>query len=208
MNPHSPVYRYRNYIFIYFGELLLGDVIILNSVSYGLRKLRTLDIVLLGVLMGSGFVIKQFSIMILSNNNRLTFVFLITAIISYWYGPWWLAGVAGLSDVLGTFLSGQPYFPGFTVSAICGAIVYGLFFYRKKVTMPKIIGAQLVISIFINLVLNTFWLAVMSGYQTTFFGMLAVRFLPELFTTLIQIVALYFVLTSKTFSKMTNRLFN
>ncbi|GHP12809.1 folate ECF transporter [Lentilactobacillus fungorum] len=176
----------------------------MKSVSLGFRKLRTVDVVVLGVLMALALILGRLTVG--TQFLRLSFGFIMIAITSYLYGPLWSATTAALGDIIGTLISGSPYFPGFTVSAILGAAIYGVFFYDKQISWQRVIFSQLLIAVLVNTVLNTLWLTVM--YQTPFFGLLPVRLLKEIIMTPIQIAILYFVLNSKTFQTIKDRLLN
>ena len=55
------------------------------------------------------------------------------------------------------------FFPGFTVSAALGGIIYGAFLYKKKVTLPRVFASQLLVKIAVNILLNTLWLNMLYG---------------------------------------------
>ncbi|MBU9788999.1 folate family ECF transporter S component [Lentilactobacillus sp. IMAU92037] len=176
----------------------------MKSLSLGFRKLRTLDVVVLGVLMALALILGRFTVG--TQFMRLSFGFIVVAITSYLYGPLWSSTTAALGDIIGTLISGSPYFPGFTVSAILGAAIYGFFFYNKEITWKRVIVSQLIIAVLVNAVLNTFWLTVL--YKTPFFGLLPMRTLKEVIITPIQIAILYFIMNSKSFEMIKNRLLN
>lgn len=174
----------------------------MKSLSLGFRKLRVLDIVVLGVLMALALVVGRFTVG--TSVIRLSFGFVITAIASYLYGPLWSSTIAALGDIIGTVISGNIYFPGFTISAILGATIYGLFFYNQQITWKRVIISQLIIAVFINAILNTLWLTIL--VKTPFWGLLPIRIFKEIIVTPIQMAILYFVLNSKQFEIIKNRL--
>ncbi len=101
----------------------------------------------------------------LSPDNRISFGFIATASAGYLLGPVPAAVMAMAADVLGYILnpSGGAFFPGFTLSAGIGGFVYGLLLYRqpiKKILIPVII-AVFVNTLFVNIILNTWFLSVM-----------------------------------------------
>ena len=55
------------------------------------------------------------------------------------------------------------FFPGFTISAVLGGMIYGAFLYKKKVTVPRVFAAQLLVKVFVNILLNTLWLNMLYG---------------------------------------------
>src|SRR5699024_555922 len=94
---------------------------------------------------------------------RISFGFLPSAMIGMLFGPW-TAGIAGaLADLAGIFLFGGSgaYFPGFTLSAFLGSFFYGFYLYKKPKTWGRVILTVLVITLVVNLGLNTLWLVIM-----------------------------------------------
>ncbi|MGF7436479.1 folate family ECF transporter S component [Lentilactobacillus senioris] len=170
--------------------------------SFTFKKLRTLDIVVLGLLLAAGLVLNQLKFG--TQFIQFGFGFVVTALISTWYGPWWSVAIAAISDIVGTILTGGVYFPGFTVSAILGAFIYGVFFYRRNISWPTVITAQLIIAVVVNTLLNTLWLTLM--YKTPFWALVSTRLVKEVIITPIQIIILYFVLNSRFIKTLYNRL--
>ncbi|MDT6980683.1 folate family ECF transporter S component [Levilactobacillus zymae] len=167
-----------------------------------LPKLDTLSMVTMGLLMAVQLVVSRFTI---SNQfMRLSFTFLVAALLAKWFGPWWGMMTAALVDIVGTLMTGGPYFVGFTISAIVGSLIYALFFYRQPITWWRIIVAQLLVVVLVNIGLNSEWLVIM--YHTPLWGILPVRLMKEAVTTPIQIVLLYVVLKSHVIQNLEHRL--
>lgn len=174
----------------------------MKSLSLSGRKLRVVDIVVLAIFMSLLLILSRFTVGV--RIWRLSFGFIVMAIASSLYGPWWSASIAAMADVIGTLTSGSVYFPGFTLSAILGAMIYGYFFYGKKVTVKRVVIAQLLIMIFVNTILNTYWLTIL--YKTPFLAALPIRVIKEVVITPIQMAIIYFVLNSNTLKNIQNRL--
>ena len=170
--------------------------------TFTFKKLRTLDITVLGVFLAAELVLNRFTI----GNQfiKLGFGFIVVALVSTWYGPWWSAMVAAIADIVGTTISGGVYFPGFTLSAILGAIIYGLFFYNQKTSWLTVTIAQLIIAITVNTLLNTFGLTVM--YKTPFWALVSTRIVKEIIVTPIQIIILYLILNSQLIKRLYTRI--
>lgn len=133
-----------------------------------------------------------------------TFSFLATAVLASMYGPIIAGIVGGVYDVFVTLLSGQMYLPGFTVSAVLSAFIFGLFLYKNEKFSPwKAILAQLVITLLVNTFLNTLWLSMSTltaGYS--FKVLLMTRLIKQLITTPIQMVLLVVVLGNPIMQKL------
>jgi len=123
---------------------------------------------------------------------RVSFTFLPIAIFSMLFGPLRGGLVAAIADILGCFIfSPALFFPGFTLSAFMSGMIYGYFFYNKKITLSKIIIVNLIIFLFIVLTLNTLWFSILyhNAAQLFFLG----RFLKCLILLPLQIAMIYAV---------------
>ena len=102
---------------------------------------------------------------IVSSFLEISFAFLAIAAAGMLYGPV-MAGIIGvLADTLGFFLSpaNGAFFPGFTLSAFLSGFVFGLFFYKKKITLKRVIAASIVHMVLFNFILTPIWLNIMYG---------------------------------------------
>ncbi len=87
------------------------------------------------------------------------------AVIAMLYGPV-AAGIAGgLNDVVGYIIApvGGAYIPGFTISMILLGIVYGVAFYKEEIKLWRITIAEVIITLFINILLGVTWFIVFYG---------------------------------------------
>ena len=88
------------------------------------------------------------------------------------------------SDLIGFLIFPQgPFFPGYTLSAALGAMVYSLFFWRRKVTSSSILCAKLTVNVLINAALGSLWSVICYGTKAyeVYFGLSLVKnlvFLP------------------------------
>lgn len=164
----------------------------------------TEQIAVLGVLMGLRIAMSRLSIMI-GPNNRLSFGFIIAAIIGMLFGPW-VAGISSIgTDLLTSFLFGQPggMFIGFTFSAFVGGFIYGVFLHRKEIKWQHILGAVLLNTLFTNLVLNTLWVNIM--FQTPIKALLVTRIPNNLIMGPIRFGLIYLALTNKQLQSIFDR---
>ena len=100
--------------------------------------------------------------------------FAATALCALLYGPWWAAGVAALGDVLGSLLFPTgAYFPGFTLTAACTGLLFGLCLYRRGADWRfPVLGAVLNCAL-ISYLANTAMISFISG--TSYTALLGVR---------------------------------
>ncbi|WP_268913064.1 folate family ECF transporter S component [Lentilactobacillus sp. SPB1-3] len=165
-------------------------------------KLHTFDVAMLGIIMALGLIADRLTFS--TKSIQIGAGFIVVVMASYLYGPIWSATVAGLTDIIGTLISGQVYNVGFTISAILGALIYGWLLYDRPVKLTRVVVAQLLIGIFVNLLLNTLWISLM--YQTPFIALIATRGLKELIMTPIQMGIVYTILKSSQFARIKDKI--
>ena len=119
--------------------------------------------------------------------------YLITALLGMLYGPFTAALAAGAGDLIKYLLKPDgAYFFGFTLTAMLGGVVYGVFFYREKCTIPRAIASKATVSLLLNCLLNTVWVSWLYGMP--FLGALGPRVIKNLMALPFEIVLLYIVL--------------
>ena len=95
---------------------------------------------------------------------RIGFSGLPNQVVDYLFGPWIGAIFGGAMDIIKWFASGDgDFFPGFTITAMLGAVIYGFFLYNRPLKLVNVILSQLTVKIVCNIVLNTLWLNMLYG---------------------------------------------
>lgn len=160
------------------------------------------SISIIGLLMGLDIVLTRF-IAIETPIVRISFGFLPIAIIAMLYGPWIAGTAAAISDFMGIILFPKValYFPGFTLSAFLGGIIYGLILYKKPKTLMRVIVAVLLTTLIINLGLNTLWVKMI--LDKAIYVIFPARVVQNLVLAPINCVLLYVVLQNKALRKAT-----
>lgn len=95
---------------------------------------------------------------------RIGFSFLPVAIAAIMFGALPAGIAAAVADVLGMmiFPSGA-FFPGFTLSAFLGGVIYGVILHNKRVSISRTIVSVMCITVFVDIMLNTYWLTILTG---------------------------------------------
>jgi len=95
---------------------------------------------------------------------RVGFGFLPIAAAGILLGPVWAGIAAAIADILGMMIFPKgAYFPGFTVSAFVGGLIYGVAFYKRHVSLFRSTIAVAAIIVIIDLFMNTYWLTIITG---------------------------------------------
>jgi len=99
----------------------------------------------------------------------ITFVHITDALTAMFFGP--IAGMAfGFAgDFLGFLASGGAggvYFPGFAFSEMATCFIFACFFFKRKITVPRVTIAWLINLFAVLIGLNTLWLMLVYGMGT------------------------------------------
>lgn len=160
-----------------------------SSSARELKNLRSLIIAALFIALD--LVLDRVSIYV-TPELKISVGFVTIAMIGFLFGPVMGMAAGGLTDIIGYILNPHgAYFPGFTVSAILGGLVYGLFLYRREVRILPVFMAKLLINLLINICLNTLWNSMLGG--KAFFVLLPARALKNLLLWPVESLILYFV---------------
>lgn len=124
-------------------------------------------------------------------HTRLSFSFPARAMCALVCGP--IAGMTYgfVEDILGFIL--QPtgeFFFGYTISTMAGMLVYALCFYRRRVTVVRIVVANVLVNIFVNALMGSLWTMMLRGGG--YFGWFISSLLKNLVTIIPKSLVLYF----------------
>ncbi|HWP51863.1 MAG TPA: folate family ECF transporter S component [Clostridia bacterium] len=125
-----------------------------------MKKLNARHVIVLGLLIAMEVVFSRF-LSISTPIVRISCTFLPVAITAICYGPAWSATCAALADIIGMMLFPVgAYFPGFTLTAALTGAVYGFLLYRHPNKFWRVAVAVVIINIFLNLGLDTYWISI------------------------------------------------
>ena len=153
-----------------------------------MKKMTTLAFI--GLLLAMDIILTRIVPVIQIETIRISFGFIPQAFSSMLFGPW----IGGLSAVLGDLLGMMvaprgPYFPGFTFSALLTGVIYGIFLYKKPKTILRVAIAVFIITLFVDIGLNTYWLTIL--YGKGFFAILPARIIKSLALLPVQTSVIY-----------------
>lgn len=171
-----------------------GDVfLMLENVKRSFANLTTVRGLVLGAMLLALYgILGTFKIPI-TPDNRITMTFAATSVAGFVLGPIPAMLVGGLGDILGYLgnTGGAAFFPGFTVSAMLSGLIYGFCLYKKpmKGMWWRIILAVFLITLFVNLILNTFWMSIL--YQKAYAFFAVARIVKNLIAFPVHVVVIY-----------------
>jgi len=107
---------------------------------------------------------------LMAYNLQIKFTYLATSAVGVVCGP--VVGmVYGVAvDLVDIMLHPEfGFFPGYTLSSFLCGLFYGLFLYRAKITLPRVLLCKLSVNLLINVCLGSLWSAIMMGKAYIFY---------------------------------------
>ena len=128
-----------------------------------LKNVRMLT--LAGIITAASIVLESFPIYLLGTSLKIYFSFLVISLGCYVYGPAVGILVGFANDTLGFLISsfGEPYFPGYLITAMLSGLIYGALLYRQRITVLRLVVVRLVINYGSNVLLGSVWKAMLYG---------------------------------------------
>ncbi|MBI0033336.1 MULTISPECIES: folate family ECF transporter S component [Lactobacillus] len=157
-------------------------------------KVELRDLVLLGIIVAMKIILSRFTVGTTIVHVSLGFIG--SVMLGYLFGPVWGSIGGGISDLVSSALFGNQggFFLGFTLSAMIGPFIYGLVFYQKPVKVWRIILATLLVTVVVNIGLNTLWVHLLYGMD---FRVVLIQRIPkEAITPWLEMIISYFVLNA------------
>ena len=126
----------------------------------------------------------------IGNYIKIGFSSIANQFVYYLFGPVVGGCFGGALDILKYMVkpTGE-FFPGWTLSAILAGVIYGVFFYKKRLSFWRILAAELTVSVVCNMVLGTLWLSMM--YGKAFMVLLPARVIKNLIMSPVNAAVFY-----------------
>ena len=171
------------------------------------RELKSLKRLTFAALICALSVVVGAMYVIVGDNLRVYFTFFVTAVGCAVYGPVLGMLVAAVTDTLNFILfPSGPYFPGYMISEMIAALIYGVFLYRKKITVLRLFGAKFLVNYFVNVGFGSLWSQIMFGKGYLYYLVksliknslllpLEVMLLAALFTLLVPVFSRFGLMT-------------
>lgn len=123
------------------------------------QELKTVKkLVFLSILFALALIISLINIPSGFQNLGISFSYLVLSLIGLLYGPLWCFLIGFCFDILNFIIKPSGvFFLGYSLSAALGCFIYGLFFYKTKITFTKCLFTRILINIFINALLGSYW---------------------------------------------------
>ena len=128
-----------------------------------MKKFSTKKLILMAMLVAFDVIFSRVLAL-----NVLTFKlgigFAATVLCAMLFGPLWAGVEAALGDLIGSLLFPTgAYFPGFTLTAALGGVIFGLLLYKKRPDVKIAFIAALCYGVFITMLANTAMISFVFG---------------------------------------------
>lgn len=123
-------------------------------------------------------------------HTSLSFGFLARSLCALVCGPVLGLAFGFAEDILGFIL--QPtgeFFFGYTLSTMAGMLVYALCFYRARITVLRLVIANLLVNVFVNALMGSVWTMMIRGGG--YWGWFTVSLGKNLATIVPKVILLY-----------------
>lgn len=134
-----------------------------QSARAELRNVRVLAFS--GLVCAMAIVLESFPVYILGPSLKIYFSFVVVSLGCAYYGPVVGMIAGGIIDSVGFLLAGygEPYFPGYLLTAVLSGLIYGVLLYKRRPTLLRIIAVRLIINYGSNVLLGSVWKAMLYG---------------------------------------------
>lgn len=130
----------------------------------------------------------------LTESIRVGFDFIANELAGMMFGPVVGGVLGGLADVVKYIVKPMgPFFPGFTISGALGGLIYGIVLYKKPLSLKRVLIANGINAVFVNMLLNTYWLTLL--YGNAYMALLPARIIKQLIMYPIDVILFFTVAT-------------
>lgn len=147
-------------------------------------------IAVIGMLLAAQVVAGMF-ISIRTPWATIGFSFLPLSLTAMLYGPAWGAAAAVMGDFLVAALGPYGYYPPMATTALLSGLTFGLFLYRKPLTVKRVILCVVTEAVICSILVQTFWISTLTGRG--FWVLLPVRISQNLVTAPVSVVCIRLV---------------
>ena len=128
------------------------------------RQLKQVKTVTVCAMLGAVAIVLGSLSIELGSTLRIGFSGIPNGIVDYLFGPVAGAVFHGALDIIKYLMKPTgPFCPQLTLVVMFAGVLYGCFFYKKKLTIWRVLAAKFVVMLICNVILNTLCLQVLYG---------------------------------------------
>ena len=159
--------RFVSYLLLRSGSakevFFMKKLLALISESY--HEFKNISTITCCAMFGAmAIVLGSFASINVTPNLKIGFGSLPNELVDYLFGPVVGALFGGGMDLVKFMIKPDGGFmPGFTLNAMLAAFIYGMFLYKRPLSLPRMLAAKLVVAVLVNTILGTYWLSLLNG---------------------------------------------
>ncbi|XJS10543.1 folate family ECF transporter S component [Aerococcaceae bacterium WGS1372] len=128
------------------------------------RKISTSQLTLMSIMIAARIILSFIPTLNVNNLIEVGFGFVGAAFSGILFGPIYALIVSVINDLITFFIGGGGiFFPGFTLSAAVGGWIYGQILWRKPISWKRIFVAVLLVTLIVNIGMNSIWIKMLFG---------------------------------------------
>lgn len=159
-----------------------------------LKEFKSLRCITLMAMFGAlSIVIGYFFTFMPAPSVKISFTFLPNVFVYYLFGPVVGAIFGGTMDLLNFIVLPMGTFsPGITLNSILVGVLYGVFLYKKPLSLKRIVVVNVINMLTLDLIFKTFWLSIL--IPAPFMALLPGRALKAICMLPIESILLYYMI--------------
>lgn len=159
------------------------------------KKLRV--IVVCGMMGALGIVLDYFGTIRILPYVRIGLADMPNRTVDYLFGPVVGCIFGGAMDIIKFILHPDgTFFIGYTLSAMAAPLIFGAFTYRRKLSIWRVLAAEVLIKVFVNLGMNTLWSAIL--YQKAIMAILPARIISNVIQLPVDTIVIWLLMNAVT----------
>ena len=124
-------------------------------------------------------VLGSFATIRVTPNLKIGFGSLPNELVDYLFGPVVGTLFGGGMDIVKFMLKPDGGFmPGLTFNAMLAAFIYGMFLYKRPLSLKRMLAAKFIVAMLCNVILGTYWLSLLNGKG--YLAILPARFIKNI----------------------------
>lgn len=168
---------------------------LLTLITDSSREFKKVSTITTCAMFGAMSVVLGYYTIRVTPNLKIGMGALPNELVDYLFGPVVGSLFGGAMDVIKFMMKPDGGFmPGFTLSAMLAAFIYGLFLYQKPLSLKRMLVAKLLVAVLCNIILGTYWLTLLNG--KAFFAILPARIIKNLIQWPVDSLLFFLVATT------------
>lgn len=165
-----------------------------------LSEFSNITTIVVSAMIGAVAVVLGMFTIPVNDSLKIGFSTIANQLVYYLYGPAAGCAYGGMIDILNYLVKPTgAFFPPFTLVSMLAGILYGAVYYKRPLSLLRILAANLVVLLICNIWLHTVCICILNGYElygAKFYAMLPSRIIKNFIVWPINSI-LFFLIATK-----------